>query len=323
MTRPWLMFAASLALSAPLSAQDKCGPDEQVPWWPMGEHSFGGTTAAQRAAMRPALNAAQALVRKTVYGTPRGYAMYPVFGYGGEVVDATRLHEYLFGIIPYWACNKYEENGSYFTIFFNPDPMKWSESDRPLPDERGDGLYMQRIKSAPLFGSTATFGHFQEENTEGLYVLFTSGGESPTLAVTQEEYLQALIFTFEGKNQVKLKEAIAATRQMYANDSLGRDKTLAGLTAHGDRMRARIAAMTPAERAAPAWVGGTDIVPAGTIGARAAVRRNPAFYRARTSPFEVRAILVHIPGAMPQLRAYHEQVYKEFDWEGLKRLLAQ
>jgi hypothetical protein len=81
--------------------------------------------------------------------------------------------------------------------------------------------------------------------------------------------------------------------------------------------------MTPAERALPAWLSGFDLVPAGTPNAVAVVRRNPQFYRARTSPFEVRAILVEIPYPHKENVAQHQQMYREFDWEALKLLLTK
>jgi hypothetical protein len=87
--------------------------------------------------------------------------------------------------------------------------MAWSESDRPLLDEKGDGLYLERVRTPALFGSTATYGRLQEENTTGLYVLFTRAGASPTLPVTREEYLRAMIFTLEGTNQEKVKATAA------------------------------------------------------------------------------------------------------------------
>ena len=55
-------------------------------------------------------------------------------------------------------------------------------------------------------------------------------------------------------------------------------------TAAVDKIRARIAAMTPAERALPAYAEGMafDVVPQGTPDANAIVRVNPALYRTRT-----------------------------------------
>lgn len=319
--RRWMMSwcTALCAVTARLDAQ-RCGPGQDVPWWPRSYLS--PTTASERAAMDPLLAAVEALARKTAYGSPRGYAVRPAWSYGGELRDKARLHSWFFAPVLFFECSKYDEHGADLEITFNPSPMTWSQSDRPLLDESGDGLYQESLRSEPLFGSTATYGHFEEPNSEGLFVLFTRAGESPTVPVTREAWIRAQIFTFEGKNQEKLKEAIAATLQLYANDSIGREKTLAGLKAPGNRMRSQIEAMTPDVRASPAWTNGLDLVPAGTPGAFAIVRENPSFYRARTSPFEVRAILVRWPGAREEMKAIHEQVYREFDWEGLKKLLA-
>jgi hypothetical protein len=91
----------------------------------------------------------------------------------------------------------------------------------------------------------------------------------------------------------------------------------------GDQIRAQIAAMTPAERASQGWVIARQLVPVGTPGAEALVRENPAFYRARGSPFEPRAILVNMPSEVYKkvMGATQLQLYREFDWAALKRLL--
>ena len=72
------------------------------------------------------------------------------------------------------------------------------------------------MRSEPLFGSTAAYGHFEELNSEGIFLLFTTGGESPTIPVTREEYLRAVIFTLEGKNQEKMKDVLEfASKTQY------------------------------------------------------------------------------------------------------------
>ena len=102
------------------------------------------------------------------------------------------------------------------------------------------------------------------------------------------------------------------------------EKMRANATAAGDRIRARIAAMTPAERAAPAYVYETllDVAPAGTPNGNAIVRVNPGSYRTRRSQVEPRAILVHIRND-EHIPAQHQQMFREFDWEAIKRLLAR
>ena len=227
-----------------------------------------------------------------------------------------------------------------------------------------------------MFGSTATYGVFGITNAEGLTVVFTSGGESPTVPVTREAYLRAQIFTLEGKNQEKVKDFLeftsktqyerwkesAARRQKDIDDIVAgvaqvdpakAAKTRADLenadriagethrkneaaeraelermrskaTAAGDLMRARIAAMTPAERRMPAYVYGDnfDVVPADTPNANAIVRVNPDFYRTRRTPVEARIIMVHIRNDeyIPEL---HRQMFRELDWAAIKRLLDQ
>jgi hypothetical protein len=80
--------------------------------------------------------------------------------------------------------------------------------------------------------------------------------------------------------------------------------------------------MSPQERASPAFLfGNQELHPAGTHGAMAVVRTNPAFYRARVSPFEPRALLVTMPNAYKELKEQHWQLYRELDWAAVKRLV--
>ena len=53
----------------------------------------------------------------------------------------------------------------------------------------------------------------------------------------------------------------------------------------------------------------------------AIVRADPAFYRARASAFEARAVLVHIPNTYAELKAQHLQMYKDLDWSALKAMV--
>ena len=90
-----------------------------------------------------------------------------------------------------------------------------------------------------------------------------------------------------------------------------------------DPFRAKIAAMTPVERAMPAFVSGLDFAPANVPNAHAIVRENPAFYRARQSPVEPRAVFVYIPpSAYRELEPQRRQMFREFDWTALKRMVA-
>jgi hypothetical protein len=79
--------------------------------------------------------------------------------------------------------------------------------------------------------------------------------------------------------------------------------------------------MSPQERSSPALMNGLDLVPQGTPNTYMIVRKNAAFYHARTSPLEARAILVSMPGACKEERPQQEQLYKQFDWAALKKMV--
>jgi hypothetical protein len=371
-----LVTSVALCLLAAAAADaQECGPNEQTQWWPRAYFTMSNAaiSAGDRTAIELQLIAAEVLVRKTPYSTPRGFAVKPGFSYHPEG-NRERLDTYALDILVYLRCSKYDEHGSDLSFTFNPMPQAWSEGDRPMHDERGDGLYLERPRTETLFGATATYGHFHEQNTEGLFVLFTTGGESPTLPVTREDYLRALIFTLEGKDQAKVKETLALmsktpyerwieeaparkkrNEEMYAliakvdpaqaaksraemeklelaeteklkkGDAYDRAELAtrtASVTAPGDELRAQIAAMTPQERASAAMtVGNMELVNAGTPNAMAVVRMNPAFYRARRSPFEPRALLVRMPNPHSETAAQHEQLYRQLDWAAVKRLV--
>ena len=353
---------------------ESCGPDDVVPWWPRANFTDGSKTLtpAERATVEARLGAVEGLMRKSPYATPRGFAVRPTFSIH-EMTNRTQLYPHGFDLVTFRRCSKYDEHGADITVNVNPDPMAWSEGDRPMLDERGDGLYTERVRTPALFGATATFGQFQQENTEGLFVLFTTGGQSPTLPVTREEYLRAMIFTLEGKDQEKVKAAavivsktpyerwveeaparkkrneelyaivaqsnpaqaakmraemekaeLAETEKLRKSDAYERgqlNRNMAALTALGDTYRAQITAMTPAERSAPAFLVGDDLVPAGTPNAHAIVRRNPSFYRAGGSPLEPRAILVRMPNAYEEFRPQQAALYKQLDWAAIKRMV--
>src|SRR5688500_2826984 len=78
-----VVVVALCIAAAPLAGQDKCGPDEVVPWWP---RFINGTefTTAERAIMDANLQAAEDIMRKTNYGRPRGFAVTPAWGYQGR-----------------------------------------------------------------------------------------------------------------------------------------------------------------------------------------------------------------------------------------------
>lgn len=366
-------IACLFVVTADTSAQE-CGAEEVTPWWPRAAFTDGSRslTASERKTVEARLTAVEALMRKTPYATPRGFAVRPAFEYH-EITDRTQLYSYGFSLVTFARCNKYDEHGADITVTFNPDPMAWSLSDRPMLDEAGDGLYVERVRAPAILGAAATFGRFQEENSPSFLLLFTPGNLSPTRPVTREEYVRAMIFTFEGKDAARIQAAAtvaaktpyerwladaperkkrneelfaviqqvnpagaakmradleAAEREegekLKRNDAYERSqlaKNLAAVTAPGDRLRSALAAMSAEERAAPAFLVGEELVPAGTPNASAIVRKNPAFYRAAGSPLEARVILVRMPGAYKEYRAQQAELFKQLDWAALKQLL--
>jgi len=383
MTSPARKAVVSIALTLAMeifiparAAAQSCGPNDVVPWWPRFNANAGsGTlTAAERATVEARLAAVEALVRKSPYATPRGFAVQPWFSLH-EITNRTQLYRYGFAVDTKNRCSKYDEGQAHLVVDFNPDPMAWSLGDRPFIDERGDSLYMERPRREALFGATATFGGFHEENTNtsAFFLLFTTAGESPTLPVSREEYLRYRIFEHEGKDQEKLRAltadfsktpydrwveeaperkkrheelysliarsspAQAATtradmekaeqaegEKLKRVDAFEREKQAKDIATYkgiGDTYRAKIAAMSPLERSSPALLVGFDLVAQGTPDAYAIVRKNPAFYRVRSSPLEPRAILVGMPNGYKELWPQQEALYRQFDWAALKRIV--
>jgi hypothetical protein len=355
---------------------ESCGPNDVVPWWPRFTAKLGAETltAAERATVERRLGAVEALARKSPYATARGFAVEPIFGFH-EITNRTQLYPYLFALDTKDRCSKYDEYPAHLIVNFNPDPMAWSAGDRPLIDERGEALYIERPRREAILGSTATFGGFHEDNTNtsAFFLLFTTANEPPTLPVSREEYLRYRILEHEGKDQEKLKAVtanlsktpyerwvedaparkkrneellaviakvnaaqVAKTRadtekveqaeveKLKRADAFEREKQAKDLATYkgiGDRYRAQITAMSPQERSSPALMNGLDLVPQGTPNAYMIVRKNAAFYHARTSPLEARAILVSMPGACKEERPQQEQLYKQFDWAALKKMV--
>jgi hypothetical protein len=350
------LMGGLLASSRSVGAQ-VCGtvlPGEQQGLGPRGVSSGSASLpghAEDRREIERVLGVAEQLVLKTVYGSPRGYFAFPHFNYDLPA-NRTRLGAYSFAyamFCPTRAAVGGDGQGGV-EITFNPYPQLWSESDRPMLDERGDRIYTERIRKPAQFGSTFTYGDFDDVQDVGLRVLFTAGGESPTLPVTREEYLRALIFTVIGPASKKtpyqefmeqaparkqardemlivLKDDPAKAAKLVQDlEKAEREQAEQFKKLEGapnplvDQLRARIAAMTPAERAMPAFVSGNDFVPSTSPLAQAIVRENPAFYRARRSPAEPRAVLVRIPqSTYKELETERRQMFREFDWAALKR----
>jgi len=121
------------------------------------------------------------------------------------------------------------------------------------------------------------------------------------------------------------REGEASLRKSDPKERAELDRKIATLKEPGDRLRAQIAAMTPTERASPAYSYGLpyELLSRDTPNARPIVRINPAFYRTTKSVAEVRAILVRMPNVYKPARTQHEQLFREFDWAALKRMVGR
>lgn len=194
-------------------------------------------------------------------------------------------------------------------------------------------------------------------------VLLTSGGESPWIPVSVERFLQAAISKFDDGKKIpqtpyelwmsqaaqrrndyaatvaaipdkaqaaKMREGFEKTERevtvaLKKSEASDR-KELSQPKAAADRIRAELAAMTPAER--DFWsLGDLKRVPPNTPNARRIVSPKPGFYRMRRSPLEIRAILVTIqiegmdfPGSRELDHGVHE-AYTHLDWAALARML--
>jgi hypothetical protein len=202
------------------------------------------------------------------------------------------------------------------------------------------------------------------------YVIFTTGGRSPWIPITREQYLQAQIFHAGGKNgetekatkaalektayeewiagtaeRRKQREAAIATMtrtqgnaagealrkeleqtdrdvtaQLKAGDAEDRKQRQDALAnRYVDQLRAELAALTPAQRAAPARVDDRD-PQSGRL-----LTPDPEFWRARKSRVEVHGIQVVMTPTFfcenPAVRAALEHVYENLDWAALKRIV--
>jgi hypothetical protein len=215
------VFMALCVAPATLTAECLSVPTSvsRTEWWPraVSRSETNPASAVDGAAIGATLAAAEALVRNTVLRTPRGYEIQPSWVYNTPG-NRSRLSEFQMRI-GLWCPTKASgtEPSPTLEITFNPDPIRWSEGDRPIRDEKSDALYFERVRTATRFGAVATYGDFDENkrvDTQGLFVLFTTGGESPTLPVSREEYLRAMIFSLEGKDQETVKK-VAAEKTPY------------------------------------------------------------------------------------------------------------
>ena len=136
-----------------LGAQCSLAPSaaSRASWWPRSYVDVvNPISAADRAVIETTLGPAEALVRNTVFGKPRGFEVVPWWQYDGPRAR-NRLSEFRLEIqlqCPTKANGK--EHPADVEMIFNPNPLRWSQGDRPILDENGDGLYFERARTAGM-----------------------------------------------------------------------------------------------------------------------------------------------------------------------------
>jgi hypothetical protein len=287
-----LLLLASFLLAAPSRGEY---PATALPGWhPREVYADADVPPAQVPFIEKNLAAVEALVAGTAgYAAPHGFEVTPRWSYSaGSAPD--QLTTYWLSIHVHVPTKEMAAGGYVQTvqIIFNPRLEDFTDSGT-LHSEDGQIYRNEFPRAEPILGATVVWGSFGQINTPPLQALFTADGELPMLPISREQYLTAMIF----------------------------ELTEGGMSAFGDTLKPQIAAMSPEERASPALTQATNLVPAGTPDAHAIATANPTFYRAKQSAVEPRAILVKVPNAPGPIGAAHAQLYSEFDWAALKRLL--
>jgi hypothetical protein len=119
------------------------------------------------------------------------------------------------------------------------------------------------------------------------------------------------------------------TERLKAEDAEERKRNQDVLSApsQGDQYRARIAAMSPSERASPAHApyGSTELLAPDDSLARRVLTQDPAFWRVRRSRVEVHSMTVEFHASMtcgaPAVREALWKAYQTLDWAALKRIV--
>jgi hypothetical protein len=235
-------------------------------------------------------------------------------------------------------------------------------------------IYVEPRRIQPLRGmppGTVVYDELEPGVHSMTRVVLTAGEEPPLVPVSAERFLTAINkeqepgeravndpsartayeqWLSEAPNREKMLEQmppearkkVEATwrevgEKLKAQEAADRELLARSLPlAIGPKLRARLAAMTPEERATPAWLangtgnGAYELAPPETPGAARLVALNPAFFRSTGSRVVVRLINVYFSqeephewGAGPNQvvnRAIY-QIYQTLDWTALARLV--
>ena len=119
------------------------------------------------------------------------------------------------------------------------------------------------------------------------------------------------------------------TENLKAQDEeeRARNKQFLATTTEGDRLRAELAALSPAERRSPAMLMGNagPLVPADAPGANRLLLPEPEFWRMRRSRTEVHSIMLSFQPyqtcMLPAVRDALWKAYTTLDWMAFKRIV--
>jgi len=234
-----VLFASLVASLIPLPAgvaQDLTPPPPQVrPGWYARTQALNDPPASERAIIDRNLTAAERLITSTTgYARPRGFEGRPHWASSPPTVPGG-LRTYWAQVLVYVPAWGSSARNGYARIYFNPELGQ--VSDGVVKDETGEYYYRERPRSPAEYGTRFVYGKFGVPNSS-LFVLFTANDQDPTLPVSREEYLRALIHGLDDEKS-KVVQA-AGTKTAYQEWMEGAEKRKAerekGLAALGREM---------------------------------------------------------------------------------------
>lgn len=130
----------------------------------------------------------------------------------------------------------------------------------------------------------------------------------------------------------KTEREVTAQLKAEEDDDRRQNQEFLNTPGYGDKLRASLAAMSPAERKLPAFVApggevGYDFVLPDAPFAQRVLTPDPGFWRARRSPVEVHSISVLFQASCgsapppPQVHRALWRMHEKMDWAALRRIL--
>jgi hypothetical protein len=129
------------------------------------------------------------------------------------------------------------------------------------------------------------------------------------------------------KTLEQTEREVTANLKAQDDEERARNKEFLATTTDGDRFRAQLAALSPAERRSPTMVmgNGGPLVPADAPGANRLLLPDPEFWRMRRSRTEVHTITVafwpYQTCGVPAVRDALWKAYTTLDWMAFKRIV--